>query len=278
MPRRSFNRQFATACCTMAAACGRGDSHRNLVRLALAGSSGLQYLPHILASELRFYERNGIEVTTDNVAGGSKAMRALLDGSADVAAGYFDHPIRITARGYTIQCFAVMNKCPGNVVLVSHLAKDRIRSLGDLGAGPIGVTDLGSQAHWFVNYLASAHGVRPDRLNVIPVGVQANALAALQRGSIDVWPGFEPGITRFLKRHPDATILADALSSDGLNRLVGSTTLEALRNSYGMYLPHGLRPAGGPEIAFKVLSASVPELRGESFDLRDTWTNKSIQD
>jgi NitT/TauT family transport system substrate-binding protein len=54
--------------------------------------------------------------------------------------------------------------------------------------------------------------------------------------------------------------------------------LVALRNSYQMYSPDGLMPLGGPEIAFKVLSASVPELRGASFDLKDTWTNQIIQD
>src|SRR5687767_7611328 len=132
MLRRSFSRQVTLASCVMAADCGRGKNDRNPVRLAIAGSSGLQYLPHILATELRFYEQNRVELATENLAGGSKAMRALLGGSADVVAGYFDHPIRITARGHTIRCFAVMNKCPGNVVLVSHLAKDRIRSLNDL--------------------------------------------------------------------------------------------------------------------------------------------------
>lgn len=184
----------------------------------------MQYLPHILASELGFYEQNELTLQSENLAGGSKAMRALLGGSADVVAGYFDHPIRITARGRTIQCFAVLNKCPGNVVLVSHLAADRIRNIAQLRNATIGVTDLGSQAHWFVNYLAPLHGITPETLNVIAVGVQVNALAALERGNIDVWPGFEPGITRYLNRHPQAVVLADARSAAGPSRILGSTS------------------------------------------------------
>jgi NitT/TauT family transport system substrate-binding protein len=218
---------------------------------------------------------------------------------------------------------------------MSYLAKDRLRTLHDLSAAVIGVTDLGSQAHWFINYIASIHGITPDSLGVLAVGMQVNAVAALERGRIDVSPGFEPGITRFLIRHPEASILADARSPEGLTRVVESTTypgavlyasadwleanadkarrlgravrtslqwiqehspdeilskvpdgytgadkkvyLHALRNSYEMYSPDGLMPPLGPEIAFEVLSASVPELRGESFDLKDTWTNAFIQ-
>jgi NitT/TauT family transport system substrate-binding protein len=109
--RRSFSRQFAVASCAITAGCGRGKNGRNSIRLAIAGSSGLQYLPHIIASELGLYEQNGMELAAENLAGSSKAMRALLGGSADVVAGYFDHPIRITARGHTIRSFAVLNKC-----------------------------------------------------------------------------------------------------------------------------------------------------------------------
>ena len=335
MLRRRFNSNVMAVSCALTTGCGLWKENQRLVRLAIAGSSGLQYLPHILASELGFYEQNGLELAEENLAGGSKAMRALLGGSVDVVAGYFDHPIRITARGRTVRSFAVLNQCPGNVVLVSHLAANRIRSIPQLRSATIGVTDLGTQAHWFINYLVSMHGIMPDALNVIGIGMQANALAALERGRIDVWPGFEPGITRFLKRHPQAVILADARSAEGLSRLVGSTTypgavlystsawlnknpekaqrlgrairsslewiqqhkpeeiidkvperytgadrniyLEALRNSYSMYSLDGLMSREGPEIALKVLSASIPELRGAAFDLSETWTNAFVQ-
>jgi NitT/TauT family transport system substrate-binding protein len=223
MLRRIFNTELLAASCVITTGCGLWKENERLVRLAIAGSSGLQYLPHILASELGFYEQNRLELATENLAGGSKAMRALLGGSTDVVAGYFDHPIRITARGRTIQSFAVLNRYPGNVVLVSHLASDRIRTIEQLRNATIGVTDLGTQAHLFINYLAFTHGILPESLNVIAVGMQANALAALERGTIDVWPGFEPGVTQFLKRHPQAIILADARSADGLSRAVGST-------------------------------------------------------
>jgi NitT/TauT family transport system substrate-binding protein len=336
MLRRKFNTYLTGAASCVTAGCGHWQENKNVVRLAVAGTTGLQYLPHILASELGLYQQNGIEPAVENLAGGSKAMRALLGGSVDVVAGYFDHPIRITARGRTVRSFAVLNTCPGNAVLVSHLAAARIRGIRDLRNGVIGVTDLGSQGHWFINYLAWMQGIPPDALNVIPVGVQANAVAALDRGSIDVWSGFEPGVTRFLSRHPQGIILADARSPGALSNLIGSPVypgavlystagwlntvpekarrlaravrtalqwihahtpeeimdkvpkrctgeernlyLEALRKSYEMYSPDALMPSGGPEIALKVLAASVPELRATTFDLKDTWTNAFIQD
>ena len=89
---------------------------------------------------------------------------------------------------------------------MSQLAAGRIRGLQDLRNGVIGVSDLGSQAHWFINYLALRHGVPPGALKVVAVGTQPNAVAALEKGSIDVWPGFEPGVTRVLRRHPETNI------------------------------------------------------------------------
>jgi NitT/TauT family transport system substrate-binding protein len=318
------------------AGCSYWQANENLVRLAVAGTTaGLQYLPHVLASELGFYQQNGIELAAESLAGGSKAMRALVGGSVDVVAGYFDHPIRVTARGRTVRSFAVLNTCPGNVVLVSHLAAGRIREIKDLKDGIIGVTDLGSQSQWFINYLTSMQGIRLGALKFVASGLQPTSVAALERGTIDVWAGFEPGVTRFLSRHPQGSIVVDARSPGALNRLIGSPVypgavlystaawlkrfpdkarrlaasiraslhwiqahspeeimdkvpqrytgedrtlyLEALRNSYRMYSPDGLMPPGGPEIAFKVLAASLPELREEKFDLNDSWTNAFFQ-
>jgi NitT/TauT family transport system substrate-binding protein len=334
MLRRKFNTQLVAASCAFTSGCGLWKENEKLVRLAIGGSTGLQFLPHIIASELGFYKQNGLEMAAENLAGGSKALRALLGGSADVVAGYFDHPVRISALGRTVQSFAVLNKCPGNVVIVSHLAADRIRSIPQLKDATIGVTDLGSQVHWFVNYLASTHGIVPETLKVVAIGMQANALAALERGTINVWSGVEPGVTRFLTRHPQAVVLADARSPEGLSRIIQSTTYpgavlystkrwlqkypekarrlgramrsslqwiqvhtpeeiirrvpegytgkdrgvyrEALRNSYGMYSADGLMPPEGPDIALKILSASIPGLRTANFNLNDTWTNEFV--
>jgi NitT/TauT family transport system substrate-binding protein len=202
--------------------CSYWKGNENHVRLAIAGSTGsLQYLPHLLASQLGFYRQNGVELSVEYLLG-SNALRALLGGSADVVAGYFEHPVRIAARGRKVRSFAVLNTCPGDVVLVSHLAAGRIREMEDLRNGAIGVPDLGGHAQWFINYLASMRGIRPDALKITAVGMPASAVAALERGTIDVWTAFEPGLTRFLSRHPQASILADARSPDALNRLIGA--------------------------------------------------------
>ena len=62
MLRRKFNGHLTAAASCLTAGCAHWKDNENLVRLAIAGSTGLQYLPHILASELGFYRQNGIEV------------------------------------------------------------------------------------------------------------------------------------------------------------------------------------------------------------------------
>jgi NitT/TauT family transport system substrate-binding protein len=45
----------------------------------------------------------------------------------------------------------------------------------------------------------------------------------LERGLIDAWAGFDPGITEILTRHPTIAVLADARSEEGLQKALGTS-------------------------------------------------------
>lgn len=164
----------------LVSACGCRESSRQ-VRMVVAGSpSTIVYVPHVLAQQLGLYERQGLQISVDNVAGGSKGLQALLGGSADVVAGYFDHPVRMAAQGRRIRSFVTMTNYPGNVLLVSPATKKPIRSIKDLRGAVVGVSGLGSQVHLMLNYLLVQHGVSPDDVQTIPTAGQAAGVAALE--------------------------------------------------------------------------------------------------
>jgi NitT/TauT family transport system substrate-binding protein len=73
-----------------------------------------------------------------------------------------------------------------------------------------------------MKYLLSRHGLSTENVRLIPVGTQASAIAALEQGKVSAWSGFDPGVTRYRRRHPEAVILADARTADGLEQCTGS--------------------------------------------------------
>ena len=58
--------------------------------IAVGGKPGLYYLPLTIAEQLGYFKDEGLDVTIDDFAGGSKALQAVVGGSADVGAGVRD--------------------------------------------------------------------------------------------------------------------------------------------------------------------------------------------
>lgn len=63
------------------------------IRVAVGGKAFLQYAPLTIAERLGFFKDAGLDVEIIDVGGGSKALQALVGGSADITAGAFDQTI-----------------------------------------------------------------------------------------------------------------------------------------------------------------------------------------
>jgi NitT/TauT family transport system substrate-binding protein len=59
-------------------------------------------------------------------------------------------------------------------------------------------------------------------VRLIPVGSFSSAIAALEQGKVDAWSGYDPGVTRYCRRHSEAVILADTRTADGLEQCTGA--------------------------------------------------------
>ena len=70
--------------------------------MAVGGLPGLYYLPVLTAQQLGYFKDEGLDVTLEDFAGGSKALEAVVGGSADVGAGAFEHTLFMQARANTI--------------------------------------------------------------------------------------------------------------------------------------------------------------------------------
>lgn len=189
--------------------------------LAVGGQPLYIYLPLTLAAQLGYFKDAGVEVDIVDLAGGAKALEALLGGSADVVCGFVDHTIEMQAQGKAIRMFALYDRYPGLVLAVTKAAQSHgLKAVADLRGAKIGITAPGSSTQFFAEYMLSKNGIAVDQASYIGIGTAATAVAAARRGAVDALVNVDPTIT-ILTKSGDATVLADTRTTLGTLRVFG---------------------------------------------------------
>jgi len=202
----------------------QSESH---VRIAIGGQSQLIYLPTSLAQELGFYRDEGLEVDLQDMAGGSKALEALIGGSADVVSGFYDHTIQMAADGREFVAFVTMLRFPGLVLVTSPQSANAVTKIEDLKGRIAGVTTAGSSSHMLLLYLLKQHGLSADEVSVTAIGTAATAVAAIEHDKVAAGMMAEPAFTVVSRRNPGVRVLADLRHAEGVRQAFQSATYPA---------------------------------------------------
>jgi NitT/TauT family transport system substrate-binding protein len=195
--------------------------------LAIGGANQMVYLPTTLAQELGFYKEEGLDVELQDFAGGSKALEALVGGSADVVSGFYDHTIQMAADGRHLTAFVNMLRFPGLVLVTSPQAAASVSKIEDMKGHIAGVTSAGSSSQMLLTYLLTRHGVAPDGVSITAIGSANTAIAAVERGKVDAGMMADPAFTLLSKRAPGVRVLADLRSAEGVKQAFGTSTYPA---------------------------------------------------
>jgi NitT/TauT family transport system substrate-binding protein len=182
------------------------------VKLAIGGPSCICYLPTVLANQLGLYKQAGVDVEMISLKGGSEALTAVLGGSADVVSGYYEHTVRLAAKGKALQSIVVYDQFPGLVLVISPKHPE-IKSVTDLVGKTVGVSAPGSATDYFLKYSLFKAGKDPKSAATIGVGLGAAAVAAMEQGSVAAAVMLDPAVTQLKARHADLLILADTRSA-----------------------------------------------------------------
>ena len=232
---------------------GAAEAARTAVTITL-GSYLITYLPVLLASSLGYYRDQGLDVTVQNIqGGGGKAMQALLGGSTDIVAGYFDHTVEVRAQNQDVVSFALLSRYPGMVLAVRTDMADTIRSAKDLPGHRIGIVGLGASGDFFIRYYAKRAGIDPASLRLVGVGSGNTAVAAMENKLIDAIVTFDPAATLMQSRGL-TKILVDARTGEGTQAAFGGPYAGATLYSKGSYL------SGHADTVRRVAAATVRAL------------------
>jgi len=219
---------FAVALCVVGSACGRPDADAgDRVRLAIGGQNQMVYLPTTLAQELGFYRDEGLDVELQDFAGGSKALQALVGGSADVVCGFYDHTIQMAAEGRALIAFVTMLRFPGLVLVTSPQSADKVKTIADLKGRIAGVTTAGSSSQMLLTYMLQRSGVAADAVSITAIGNAATAIAAIEHGKVDAGMMADPSFTLVVRRNPGVRVLADLRTATGVKEAFGTDTYPA---------------------------------------------------
>lgn len=195
------------------------------VTIGIGGQTLLTYLPTTLAQQLGYYEEAGLDVSLQDLQGGSKALTAMIGGSTDITSGYYEHTIQMQAKNQPIKAFVNMNQSPGVALVIAPKSKDAINSITDLKGKNVGVTAPGSSTDMFIKYLLNKNGLPLDAASVSGIGAGSSAVAAVQQGQVDAAILLEPDITVLAKRiKTTPKVLADTRTHEQVQQLYGAQT------------------------------------------------------
>lgn len=220
--RRTFTATAALGAATLAAPrlWAQAKPEKTKVSLAVGGKAAFYYLPLTITEQLGYFKDEGLEVEISDFAGGSRALQAVVGGSADVCSGAYEHTINLQAKNQFFQAFVLQGRAPQIAIGVSTRNMPNYTGIADLKGRRIGVSAPGSSTNMVANLVLSRGGLKASDVSFIGVGVAAGALTAMRSGQIDAISNTDPVMT-MLEQKGDVKIISDTRTLRGTHEVFG---------------------------------------------------------
>lgn len=187
---------------------------KSKVSIAVGGKAAFYYLPLTIAEQLGYFKAEGLEVEISDFAGGSRALQAVVGGSADVVSGAYEHTINLQSKGQKFQAFVLQGRAPAISMGISPKTMPNYKTLADLKGKKIGISAPGSSTNMVANLILSRVGLKAADVSFIGVGTAAGALTAFRAGQIDAMCNVDPVMT-MLEQKNEVRIIADTRTLKG---------------------------------------------------------------
>ena len=184
---------------TVATGVTAAKADTTVIKIEVGGLSKQIYLPFMLAQQLGFYKRYGVNVELVDEPAGGDATNDMVAGGIQLVGGFFDHNIDLQILGKNSESIAVLLKSPGEVELCRTDLKDKIKSPADWKGGVnVGVTGLGSSTNFITRAIGAKAGVASNDMHSVVIGAGATFIAAFTNKTVDCGMTTEPTISKVL--------------------------------------------------------------------------------
>ncbi len=121
------------------------QTERTNVTIAVSGPPAQVYfLPVVLAERFGYFAEAGVNVTLQHFNAGSKALKSVIGGSADIVAGAYENTMRMQSKGQNMQSLVLFGRYPQNVLGIAKSQIANYKSPADLKGKTVGITGPGS--------------------------------------------------------------------------------------------------------------------------------------
>ena len=184
------------------------------VTIAVGGKGSFYHLPLTIAEQLGYFSVEGLDVEIVDFEGGSRALKAVTAGAADIVSGAYEHTLKQQAQGQIFQSFVLQGRAPAISMGVSLRTLSHYRSPADLKGMKIGVSAPGSSTNMVADLILSRVGLQPSDVTFVEVGTGQGAVIAFRGGQIDALSNVDPVMT-ILEQKGDIRIIADTRTLKG---------------------------------------------------------------
>lgn len=203
-------------------AAAKADPDAPTVTIMVGGMSKQIYLPFMLAKQLGYYDKLGVNVNLVDEPAGGDATQNLLAGQVQGVGGFYDHTIALQAQGKSSEAVVSMLQIPGEVELCRSDLKGTIKSPADFKGQSLGITDTGSSTDFLTQYLTKRAGVDPSATTRRGVGAGQTFIAAMKQKAIACGMTTEPTVSQAVSSGT-AFILLDMRTAAGSKAALGGT-------------------------------------------------------
>src|SRR5262249_2053501 len=165
--------------CSLVAAVASAET----LRVGKAGREAFSFVPADVGERTGIFKRHGVEIEISNFGGDARLQQAMAADGIDVALGS-GPGLAFIVKGAPVKGIAAMAWPPLLLALVVR-NDDTIKNADDLKGRKIGGSTGGSVTSWIVSEVSRQQGWGYAGVTQVPIGDDANRIAALKTKSID---------------------------------------------------------------------------------------------
>ncbi len=300
-PLRSCVSRLCVGAATLAAlaaltACGGGDSSSSSDGASGAGGTLDLAIPsavfapkeevatYAVGDAEGYFAAEKLEVDVLNTDGSVAAVQAVASGSADIAAADVGAILAAREKGVPVKAIGgLVRNWPWRMAVRPD---SEISEPADLEGKRIGVISLASGSAIYARAYAADAGLDPAKdVDLLPVGVGAQALSALEEGKVDVLALYTQAYTMIENTGTEFRYLANSDAFEGIRSLTFAVTEKTWRDRKDVltgYLRASYKAllfsAVNPEAAMRDGYRTFPQLlTGKKADDRIGDDTKTLQ-
>jgi NitT/TauT family transport system substrate-binding protein len=159
------------------------SSSADTLRVGKAGREAFSFVPADIGARTGIFKRNGVEIEISSFGGDARLQQAMAADGIDVALGS-GPGLAFIVKGSPVKGIAAMAGPPLLFALVVR-NDDSVKTADDLEGRKVGVSTVGSVTSWIISEMSRQKGWGYEGIAQVPIGDDANRIAALKTRSID---------------------------------------------------------------------------------------------